>query len=331
MPRVFGANLALVAPSRHCPEPEQLLLFEGGIDLMALRRERAAVSISVQSLNTRRAYRADWADFLRWCRLAGLGCLPATPDTVQLYLVDLAGAGRLPSTLERRAAAIAHEHRVGGYRSPVDADTREVLAGLRRRIGSAPRHAKAALAVADLGRLLGFCGGGSRGVRDRAILLLGFASGLRRSELAGLDLADVEVSADGVCVQLRRSKTDQLAFGREVGVHRGAVPGTCPVLALEAWILARGSWPGPLFSRRRSRLSGAAISGVVKRAASAAGLDPCRYGGHSLRAGLATAAAAGGASVVSIMGRTGHRSVAMVERYVRHGSVFSVDPLRGQL
>lgn len=179
---------------------------------------------------------------------------------------------------------------------------------------------------------------GPRGARDRAVLLFGFASGLRRSELAVLDLVDVSSEAAGLVVQVWRSKTDQEGAGRVVGVHRGVRRATCPVRAVEAWLVERGPWPGPLFCRvsaggtvQRGRLSGASVAAVVKRAAERIGLDPARYGGHSLRAGCATAAAAGGASDTAIMGRTGHKSVAMVERYIRHGSLFAVDPLRGCL
>src|SRR5262249_33580424 len=153
---------------------------------------------------------------------------------------------------------------------------------------------------------------------ERAIVLFGFASALRRSELAGLDLADVRLVVRGAIVCVAKSKNDQEGEGRELGVHRGRWQQTCPVPALEAWIAKRGEWDGPLFAAigrtgvvGRSRLSGAAIAGVVKAAAKRAGLDPSRYGGHSLRAGCATSAAEGGASDLAIMGRTGHTTVEM--------------------
>jgi integrase len=171
------------------------------------------------------------------------------------------------------------------------------------------------------------------------VLLLGFASGLRRSELAALDAADVSIVAEGLVVQLGRSKTDQEGVGRELGVHRGRRRVTCPVRAVEAWLEERGSWAGPLFPRLKlrtdqvtgDRLSGTAIAEIVQVAAERAGLDPARYGGHSLRAGCATAAIANGASQQAAMGRTGHKSVTVFGRYVRHGSLFAVDPLAGAL
>lgn len=341
MPRVngsavLGCGLAL---SGSPGEPEQLRLFDVGVDVMALRMERAAIAERSRAENTRRAYAADWRDFEGWCRLAGRSALPASADTVALYLVHLARAGRLPATMERRAVAIGAQHVAGGLQSPVDSEVREVLAGLRRRLGTAPRRAKAALQLDELRRMLAALPNDARGARDRAVLLVGFASGLRRSDLAGLDLADVAVVREGLVLRVGRSKTDQEGAGREVGVHRGRRRSTCPVRALEAWLVERGAWPGPLFpvvglhtgAVERRRVSGAAIAAVVQAAAKRAGLDPARYGGHSLRAGCATAAAAGGASDLAIAGRTGHRSLAVLRRYVRHGSLFAVDPLAGAL
>jgi integrase len=321
------------------PEPEQLTLFDLGIDLQSLRRERAAMAERKRALNTRLAYESDWRDFAAWCASAGREALPASADTVSLYLVALAGRGRLPSTIGRRVVSIAAQHLAAGHASPATADVGEVLAGIRRKLGTAPVHRKAALSVDDLRLMLPACGDGPRGARDRALLLVGFASGLRRSELAGLDLADVSIEREGLVLRVRRSKADQMGAGRMLGVHRGRRRSTDPVQAFEAWILERGEWAGALFCRlalagdavMRRRLSGRAVAEVVQAAARSAGLDASRYAGHSLRAGCATAAAAGGASDLAIMGRTGHKSAAMMGRYVRHGSLFAVDPLAGAL
>jgi integrase len=159
--------------------------------------------------------------------------------------------------------------------------------------------------------------------------------------LAGLDVADLRFERRGVVAHVRRSKTDPEGDGRELGVHRAGQAELCPVRALRAWLKARGAWAGPVFCAidpnhpdgelRRERLHPDAISQVVKRAAAAAGLDPRRIGGHSLRAGCATAAGAAGASDIAIMRRTGHRSLAMVGRYIRPASVFALDPLREAL
>jgi integrase len=299
------------------PEPEQLRLFEGGIDMGELRRERAAIAGERRAASTLRAYASDWADWEAWCERAGRRPLPATADALTLYLVDLARVGRSVPTLERRCVAITGRHAAAGKASPVTADVREVLAGLARRVGRAPRCQKLALAVDDLVRMLAACPEGARGARDRAALLIGFGAGFRRSELCGLDLADVSVRKEGLLLRLRRGKTDQEGRGREVGVHRGRRVATCPVRALEAWLRERGRWPGPLFVRimadgavTHERLRGGAVAELVKAAARRVGLDAARYSGHSLRAGFATAAAERGASDRDIMARTGHRSAA---------------------
>lgn len=311
-----------------------------------LRKERAALAEATRAQNTRDAYLNGWLDFERWCSTAGRCAMPASSDTLSLYLVDLARVGRALATIQLRVAAIVDRHAAAGHKSPVDGDAREVLAGLRRRLGTAPRNAKAALSVEELRAMLSACPEEAGGLRDRALLLVGFAGGLRRSELSGLDLADVSFHRRGLVLALRRSKTDQEGAGREVGIHYGRRAATCPVRALKAWIRARGRWDGPLFvvaDRRggpggssaervtQRRLSGEAIARAIKAAARRAGLDASHISGHSLRAGFATTAAELGAGDRAIMGRTGHRSAEMVGRYVRHGSLFSVDPLRGAL
>jgi len=167
------------------------------------------------------------------------------------------------------------------------------------------------------------------GTRDRALILLGFAGAFRRSELVGLDASDCIFGRDGLTVTLRRSKTDQDGAGRKIGIPYGANPDTCPVRNLQDWIEQAGIVGGVLFrplnrrgQLRPGRLSGIDVARVVKKLAQRAGLNPALYAGHSLRAGHATAAAIAGASERSIMNQTGHRSVQMVRRYIRDGSLF---------
>jgi integrase len=167
------------------------------------------------------------------------------------------------------------------------------------------------------------------GARDRALVLLGFAGAFRRSELVGLDVADCTFGKDGLTVTLRRSKTDQEGQGRKIGIPYGSNPETCPVRNIQAWLEVAGINSGSLFRSitrhgrvRPGRLSGIDVARVVKKLAERAGLDPAKYAGHSLRAGHATSAAIAGASERSIMIQTGHRSVQMVRRYIRDGSLF---------
>lgn len=278
--------------------------------------------------NTVRAYRADWNDFFAWCSAHGLPAMPADPRTVTLYLSQLAATHKA-STLTRRISAISQAHQLAGLKSPTHAAAvRALMAGIRRAKGTAPA-AKAAALTQDIRAMVGTLPSGLLGVRDRALLLVGFAGAFRRSELVGLNMEDVEFTADGLVVILRRSKTDQEGEGRKVGIPYGSNPETCPVRSLRAWIEASGITAGPIFRSvtrhsqlQAERLSDRAVALVVKRSAKAAGMEAAKYAGHSLRAGLATSAAIAGVSERSIMNQTGHRSTAMVRRYIRDGSLF---------
>jgi integrase len=203
-----------------------------------------------------------------------------------------------------------------------------VWAGIRRDLGAAP-DARAPLLTADMRRLMEVLPEGLLGQRDRALLLVGFAGGFRRSELVSLNVADARFSREGLTLTLRRSKTDQEGQGRLVAIPHGARPATCPVRALQDWLAAANLTGGPLFRAVNrhggvgaGRLSDKAVARVVKRTAARAGLDPARYSGHSLRAGLATSAAQGGADERTIMQQTGHASLLMVRRYIREGTLF---------
>jgi site-specific recombinase XerD len=168
-----------------------------------------------------------------------------------------------------------------------------------------------------------------RGLRDRALLLVGYAGGFRRSELAELRVEDLSETPEGVIATLRRSKTDPAGQGRPVALPYGSDPLTCPVRALRAWLERASITTGPLFRAidqfglvAEQGLSAASVALIVKRAAERAELDASDYAGHSLRAGLATQAAMNGASELSIMKQTGHRSLTTVRKYIRDGSLF---------
>jgi integrase len=205
---------------------------------------------------------------------------------------------------------------------------RNTLKGIRRTLGTAPAQ-KAPTLTDDIRAMIAATDAGAIGARDRALVLLGFAGAFRRSELVGLDAEDCAFGKDGLTVTLRRSKVDQEGAGRKVGIPYGANPETCPVRTMRAWIEAAAISGGPLFRSinrhghvQPGRLSGIDVARVVKKLAQRAGLDSAKYAGHSLRAGHATSAAIAGASERSIMNQTGHRSVQMVRRYIRDGSLF---------
>jgi integrase len=188
---------------------------------------------------------------------------------------------------------------------------------------------KEPLLTAEVRRIVETLPGGLLGIRDAALLLLGYAGGFRRSELAYLAVEDIETCEDGLKILLRRSKTDQIGEGRKIGIPWGSDPRTCPVRAFGRWIEAGGIVAGPLFRNvdRHGNLAARAITPqvvrlVVKRACRTAGLDEHRFAAHSLRSGLATQAALNGASERAIMRQTGHTSVIMVRRYIREAELF---------
>lgn len=292
---------------------------------------------AAQADATRAAYRADLADFAAWCGARGLASLPAEPTTVARYLVDRAASLKV-ATLTRRLSAIAQAHQARELDSPTSSlIVRKVFAGIRRAHGTDQRG-KAPLLPDDLRAMLPHYGEGLGGLRDKALVLLGFAGALRRSELVGLDLADLQVRREGLVLLVRRSKTDQEGQGLQKGIPRGRDRALCPVRAVEDWVKAAGIAEGPLFrpvdrhgNVGAERLADFTVVRVVKRLAAAIGLDPAEYGGHSLRAGLATAAAAAGKDERDIMRQTGHKSVAMVRRYIRIGELFRGNAAEGLL
>ncbi|MHB9108558.1 MAG: site-specific integrase [Armatimonadota bacterium] len=204
---------------------------------------------------------------------------------------------------------------------------RQVLRGIRRTIGTASKG-KAPILSADIAAMVAMLPDTLLGLRDRTLLLVGFAGGFRRSELAGISVEHLEETDEGVKILLPRSKTDQEGRGRLVAILRGKNPATCPVRALRAWREAAEITSGPVFRRvdRHGRvlepLRAQAVALVVKRAAVAAQLDPAQYAGHSLRSGLVTQAAKNKATVADIMRQTGHRSTETVNRYVRKANIF---------
>ncbi len=273
--------------------------------------------------NTRRAYLSDLAHFESWG-----GQVPATDRLIASYLAAHAETSST-ATLQRRVASLSKAHRALGVPNPTQSElVKAVLRGIKRNNGRPQKQAKALLRD-DLFLVLDLIGGDLKDARDKALLLVGFAGGFRRSELAGLDVEDIEPVRQGIITHLRRSKTDQDGTGRKIGVPFGRTR-HCPVTAVEEWRTRSGIVKGALFRPvdrhgvvGSQRLSGEAVSLVIKERVSAAGFDPSGYSGHSLRAGLATSAAQSGASAWKIRQQTGHASDAMLIRYIRDGELFT--------
>ena len=272
--------------------------------------------------NTRHAYRSDLRHFLDWG-----GAVPTDDRTVAEYLATHADILSV-ATLVRRLAAIGKAHTMRGLSSPTSSDlVRMTMQGIRRKHGRPPQQMAAAV-KADILAMVAGLGDGPRDCRDRALILIGFAGALRRSELVAITCSDIERVPQGIVMTITRSKTDQEGRGRRIGIPY-AHDRVCPVKALEAWLRVSGINDGPVFRAvsRHGRiglgaLSDKAVALIVKERAEAAGLDPGRYAGHSLRAGFATSAAAAGVPLWKIRAQTGHASDAMLGRYVREGELF---------
>lgn len=269
--------------------------------------------------NTKLGYQADVAHFRRWG-----GRIPSTPMQLAQYLA--AFAGKLAyATLARRVAAIHYEHAGRGLDSPAKSElVRATLRGIGRTYTRKQRQVRPLLREHLVRMIRHFRG--PLGQRDKALLLLGFLGGFRRSELIALDVADVQFTRYGAAVTLRRSKTDQDAIGRTVNIPR-LRSSLCAVRALECWLRVRGAGGGALFTSltpehtvTTRRMAGLAVAEAVKRRAAQIGLDRRQYSGHSLRAGFVTSAARAGASLWQIKQQTGHKSDAVVARYIRDGA-----------
>jgi site-specific recombinase XerD len=282
---------------------------------------------AAQAASTERAYRRGWGDFCAWCAFRGVEPLPAHPAAVAMYLSFLADRGLSAASIGQRAAAIAHRHRKAGHDAPTtNPVVQDALRGIRRTVGTAPQRKSAATAD-RIRAMLDACPDTMIGIRDRALLALGFAGAFRRSELVALQLADLEEVADGYRVTIRRSKTDQTGEGAEIVIPRGLK--IRPVAAVQAWLQAAGIETGYLFRQvhrgghvRPWGIAGRVVAEIVKQYALAAGLDPAEFSGHSLRAGFVTSAAESGASILKIQETSRHKSTDVLAGYVRRVDMF---------
>ena len=276
---------------------------------------------------TRRAYRSDFSIFHGWCTARDLASMPAKAATVATFLGSQADSGVKPSTLSRRVAAIRYAHALAGEETPTNAEVvKATMRGIRRSSGAA-KDQKSPLTAERLLNVLEQTPDTLQGLRDRALLLLGFAAALRRSELVALHVEDLEETPDGLRVTVRKSKTDQEGEGHTIPVIRGAR--ACPVRAIRAWLEAAGITEGPVFRRlyKSGRVSEKAltphsVSTFIKTYAKRAGYDPTEFSGHSLRAGFLTSAAERGASIFKMMDISRHKSVDTLRGYVRRAEEF---------
>ena len=326
-----------------------------GAETFRLTEAAADFLSAAAAENTKRAYAGDFRHFVGWCDRESRTSMPATPEDIANYLAELAtgstgegtrrdgdgdadaaSAARATATIKRRVAAIRLAHKAAGHIDPTGHVVVErTLAGIVRTLGSRQdrsqpltkqRLAQAVRAIDD---------GSLRSLRDRTLLLVGFAGAFRRSELVAIRVEDVTFSEAGVLVDVPRSKTDQAGRGRVKAIPR--LPGPrrlCPARSLADWCDRSGVVAGPVFRGltragdvRGTALHDGEVSRIVKRAVTAIGLDPAGFSGHSLRAGFVTTARAEGVPDHLVMSQTGHTDPRSLTIYTRPEDLFVANPL----
>jgi integrase len=320
-----------------------------------LAKDAKEMAKFARSANTNKAYTSDWLDFSFWCESKGLSALPALPQTIGVYLisrvrsewVDYKGKLQKPlkaASLRRRLTAISQAHLLANH--PIDLkhpDIREVWKGIRNKMGTA-QTGKDPILLEDLQQMIKAISLNEEkknpllGIRDRAILLIGFAGAFRRSEIVSLTIEDIKFVREGLIANLRKTKTDQEGKGRLVAIPYGSNILTCPVRTLQEWLEASKIEKGPLFRyvNRHGQLTEKALSShsiakIIKRNAhiknniDLANANKNRvldYSGHSLRAGFATQAAMAGLPEYMIAKQTGHKS-NVIKKYIRIGNMWT--------
>ncbi len=293
-------------------------------DVKSLELETLKNLKSSKALNTLRAYKADYKDFALFCIKHGFKSMPTEPKIISLYLTHLSQNSKF-STLKRRIASISVIHKLSGHYI----DTKhplitENLMGIKRVKGSYQK-AKKPLLISDLKSIINVIDkdkNEKRRARNRALILIGFAGGFRRSELVAIHYEDIDFVSEGVKIFIKRSKTDQSGEGMTKGIPYFANENYCPVVSLKSWIKKLNIKSGKIFD-----MSDKSVALTIKRYTAIAGLDSNRYSGHSLRSGFATSAAELGAEERSIMAMTGHKTTQMVRRYIQEANLFKNNAL----
>ena len=293
-------------------------------DVKSLELETLKNLKSSKALNTLRAYKADFRDFVLFCQQNGLNSMPSEPKVITLYLTHLSKSSKF-STLKRRLASISVIHKLNGHyldiKHPI---ITENLLGIRRVKGS-HQKAKKPILINDLKLLIKAINeekNSKQTLRNKSLLLIGFAGGFRRSELVSIMHEDVDFVSEGVKIFVKRSKTDQSGEGMTKGIPYFANPEFCPVINLKEYIEQEQIKSGKIFEMTDKN-----VALIIKKYSALAGLDQSKYSGHSLRSGFATSTAELGAEERSIMAMTGHKTTQMVRRYIKEANLFKNNAL----
>ena len=309
-------------------------------DIKALHEETLNNLKNSKANNTIRAYKSDFKDFGGFCAKNGLKSLPTEPKIVSLYLTYLSAKDAKMSTLRRRLVSIGVIHRLKGHyldtKHPIIIEN---LMGIKRKKGSYQKGKKPIL-INHLKLIIDEIDKdtsdetGIRKLRDKTMILLGFAGGFRRIELISIDYEDLEFVTEGVKIFVRKSKTDQFGEGMIKGLPYFTNQKYCPVWHLKKWLEISEIKSGPIFRRfskglnlGKNRLTDQSVALFLKKYLSNAGIENQNYSGHSLRSGFATVSAESGADERSIMAMTGHKTTQMVRRYIKEANLFKNNAL----
>jgi len=293
-------------------------------DVKSLELETLKNLKSSKASNTLRAYKADYRDFAAFCIKHGFKSMPSEPKIISLYLTHLSQTSKF-STLKRRLASISVIHKLSGhYIDTKHPMITENLMGIKRVKGS-HQKAKKPILINDLKLIINVIDkdkNEKRRVKNRALILVGFAGGFRRSELVEIMFEDVDFVIEGVKIFIKRSKTDQSGEGMIKGIPYFSNSNYCPVISLKNWINKSKIKSGKIFD-----MSDKSVALTIKKYTAIAGLDSNKYSGHSLRSGFATSAAELGAEERNIMAMTGHKTTQMVRRYIHEANLFKNNAL----
>ena len=293
-------------------------------DVKSLELETLKNLKSSKAVNTLRAYKADFKDFTLFCKKNGLNSIPSEPKVITLYLTHLSKSSKF-STLKRRLASISVIHKLNGHyldtKHPI---ITENLLGIKRAKGTYQK-AKKPILINDLKLIINAINqdkASKNKLVNKALILIGFSGGFRRSELVSIEFEDIEFVREGLKIFVRRSKTDQSGEGMTKGIPYFTNPEYCPVVSIKKWIEESKIQSGKIFD-----MSDKNVALIIKKYAALAGLDHRKYSGHSLRSGFATSTAELGAEERSIMAMTGHKTTQMVRRYIKEANLFKNNAL----
>ena len=306
-------------------------------DIKSLYEETINNLKSSKANNTLRAYKSDFKDFGSFCAKHGLKSLPTEPKIVSLYLTNLSKNFKM-STLKRRLVSIGMVHKLKGHyldtKHPIIIEN---LMGIKRVKGSVQQGKKPIL-INHLKSLINVINEQKieeiKKIRDKALILIGFGGGFRRTELISIDYEDLEFVKEGLKIFIKRSKTDQFGEGMNKGLPYFTNEQYCPVIHLKKWLDISEIKSGPIFRRftkgsnlTKDRLTDQTVVLIIKNYLNLAGIDNTNFSGHSLRSGFATVAAESGADERSIMAMTGHKTTQMVRRYIKEANIFKNNAL----